>query len=161
MVRVIAGALAALALMLNVGTALSQETGQTAVATFGSGCFWCTESDFDKVPGVLKTTSGYMGGKTENPTYDMVSSGRTGHAEVVQVTYDPSKVSYEKLLDVYIAHLMRRSAIPYVTPTQRHARDDHQILGTRRISSTSRRASATHRDGRDTPATGTPLCPSH
>jgi peptide-methionine (S)-S-oxide reductase len=72
-----------------------------AVATFGSGCFWCTESDFDKVDGVVKTTSGYMGGLTRSPTYEQVSTGRTGHAEVVQITYDPAKVSYEKLLDVY------------------------------------------------------------
>lgn len=68
------------------------------LATFGSGCFWCTESDFDKLPGVLKTISGYMGGETENPTYQSVSSGRTGHAEVLQVTYDPKKVTYEQLL---------------------------------------------------------------
>lgn len=72
-----------------------------SVATFGSGCFWCTESDFDKVPGVVKTVSGYMGGKTENPTYKSVSSGRTGHIEILQVTFDPKQVSYKKLLDYY------------------------------------------------------------
>ncbi len=72
-----------------------------AVATFGSGCFWCTEADFDKVPGVLETISGFMGGKTPNPTYRQVVSGGTGHAEVVQVTYDPAKVSYADLLAVY------------------------------------------------------------
>ena len=72
-----------------------------AVATFGSGCFWCTESDFDKVDGVLKTISGYMGGRTKSPTYKQVSSGRTGHAEVVQITYDPARVSYKKLLHHY------------------------------------------------------------
>jgi methionine-S-sulfoxide reductase len=71
------------------------------VATFAAGCFWCTEADFDKIEGVLETVSGYMGGKTANPTYQQVSSGRTGHAEVVQVTYDPGKVSYRQLLDVY------------------------------------------------------------
>jgi peptide-methionine (S)-S-oxide reductase len=69
------------------------------VATFGSGCFWCTESDFDKVPGVLSTTSGYMGGTSPNPTYEQVSRGGTGHTEVLQVTYDTSKVSYGLLLE--------------------------------------------------------------
>ena len=70
-------------------------------AIFAAGCFWCTEAAFDEVPGVLKTVSGYVGGKTRNPTYEQVSSGTTGHAEALEVTYDPSKVSYEKLLDVF------------------------------------------------------------
>lgn len=74
------------------------------VATFGSGCFWCTESDFDKVKGVVTTISGYMGGKTPNPTYKSVSAGGTGHAEVLQVTFDPSQVSYKTLLDYYWRH---------------------------------------------------------
>lgn len=74
---------------------------QSETATFASGCFWCTESDFDKVPGVLETTSGYLGGKTANPTYKSVSAGGTGHTEGVEVKYDPSKVSYQQLLDVY------------------------------------------------------------
>jgi len=72
-----------------------------AVATFGGGCFWCMEPPFDELPGVVSTTSGYAGGQTKNPTYEQVSSGATGHAEVVQVRYDPKKVSYEKLLDVF------------------------------------------------------------
>ncbi len=72
-----------------------------AVATFAGGCFWCVESDFDQVPGVTATISGYTGGRTVNPSYQDVSSGATGHAESVQVYYDPKKVSYEKLLDVY------------------------------------------------------------
>jgi peptide-methionine (S)-S-oxide reductase len=72
-----------------------------AKATFASGCFWCTEADFDKVPGVVSTTSGYTGGATPNPDYESVSSGRTGHAEAVEVVYDPSKVTYEQLLDHY------------------------------------------------------------
>lgn len=80
---------------------LVQAQGAKAVATFGSGCFWCTESDFDKVAGVLETTSGFMGGTVPNPSYDMVVTGKTGHVEVVQVTYDPAKVSYKQLLDVY------------------------------------------------------------
>jgi peptide-methionine (S)-S-oxide reductase len=73
----------------------------TAKATFAGGCFWCVESDFDKVPGVLSTTSGYTGGSVVNPTYPQVSSHTTGHAEAVEVVYDPAKVSYAQLLQVY------------------------------------------------------------
>ena len=73
----------------------------TATATFAGGCFWCTEADFDKVDGVISTVSGYIGGKTANPTYDSVSAGNSGHAEAVQVVYDPSKVTYAKLLEYY------------------------------------------------------------
>ena len=76
-------------------------TATTAKAIFAGGCFWCVESDFDKVPGVISTTSGYTGGKTLNPTYEQVSSHTTGHAEAVQVVYDPAKVSYEKLVEYY------------------------------------------------------------
>lgn len=71
------------------------------VAVFAGGCFWCTESDFDKVAGVVKTVSGFMGGHVKNPSYKQVSAGGTGHAEIVQVTFDPQKVSYEQLLKVY------------------------------------------------------------
>jgi methionine-S-sulfoxide reductase len=70
-------------------------------ATFAAGCFWCTEEAFEKVPGVVTAVSGYTGGKVKNPTYEQVSSGRTGHTEAVEVTYDPGKVSYEKLLDTF------------------------------------------------------------
>jgi peptide-methionine (S)-S-oxide reductase len=72
-----------------------------AVATFAGGCFWCMEGPFDRIPGVVSTIVGYTGGKTVNPTYEEVSSGRTGHAEAVAVVYDPRKVSYEKLLEVF------------------------------------------------------------
>jgi peptide-methionine (S)-S-oxide reductase len=76
-------------------------TANSAKAVFAGGCFWCVESDFDTVPGVLSTTSGYIGGKTVNPTYEQVSAHTTGHAEAVQVVYDPTKVSYEKLVEFY------------------------------------------------------------
>jgi peptide-methionine (S)-S-oxide reductase len=73
----------------------------TATATFASGCFWCTEADFEKVPGVVDAVSGYIGGRVANPTYEQVSAGRTGHREAVQVFYDPKRVSYAQLLDVF------------------------------------------------------------
>ncbi|MBG0775281.1 MAG: peptide-methionine (S)-S-oxide reductase MsrA [Desulfovibrionaceae bacterium] len=83
-------------------TASAQKAQQpTALATFAGGCFWCMESPFDNVPGVLETTPGYTGGHTENPTYEQVSAGATGHAESVQVTYDPRVTDYATLLDVY------------------------------------------------------------
>jgi methionine-S-sulfoxide reductase len=70
-------------------------------ATFAGGCFWCMEPPFDKLDGVVSTTSGYTGGTEKNPTYEQVSSGKTGHLEAIEVTYDPSKVSYDQLLDVF------------------------------------------------------------
>jgi peptide-methionine (S)-S-oxide reductase len=99
-------ALAALALA-GAGVAAQQESSTTrprdgqAVATFAGGCFWCMEPPYDKLDGVLATTSGYTGGSKVDPTYHEVSAGGTGHAEAVQVTYDPAKVTYEQLLDVY------------------------------------------------------------
>ena len=72
-----------------------------AKATFAGGCFWCMEPPFDKLPGVISTTSGYTGGSKLNPTYEEISAGATGHAEAVQVVYDPSKISYPELLKVF------------------------------------------------------------
>lgn len=93
-----AGALLSASLLMGAGAAAS---AATAVATFAGGCFWCVESDFDKVPGVLKTESGYTGGTVENPTYEAVTQGGTGHYEAVRITYDPAKVTYDQLLDVF------------------------------------------------------------
>jgi peptide-methionine (S)-S-oxide reductase len=72
-----------------------------AKATFAGGCFWCVEADFDKVPGVISTTSGYTGGKVANPSYEQVSAKVTGHAEAVEIVYDPKQVSYEQLVDYF------------------------------------------------------------
>lgn len=81
--------------------AANAPTSATAKATFAGGCFWCMEPPFDKLDGVSATISGYIGGTKKNPTYEEVSNGTTGHTEAVQVTYDPKKVTYEKLLEVF------------------------------------------------------------
>lgn len=91
------------------GSVLAEARGATedrasppvAVATFAGGCFWCMEPPFDKLPGVLATTSGYTGGHVVNPSYEQVSAGTTGHAEAVQVRYDPTRISYAQLLEVF------------------------------------------------------------
>jgi peptide methionine sulfoxide reductase msrA/msrB len=84
---------------------MTKESENLKKATFAGGCFWCTEADFEKLPGVVKVVSGYTGGQKENPTYAEVSSGKTGHVEAVQVYYDPSKISYEELLDTLWKHI--------------------------------------------------------
>jgi peptide-methionine (S)-S-oxide reductase len=100
--RAVLGALSvSLGLLGAAVTAQSQTAPKTETATFAGGCFWCTEADFDKVPGVISTTSGFIGGKVANPTYQQVTSGTTGHTEAVEIVFDPAKVSYEKLLDVF------------------------------------------------------------
>jgi len=88
------------------GVALAQsppnETpSQRATATFAAGCFWCVEADFDMVPGVISTTSGFIGGTIAYPTYNQVVTGTTGHTEAVEVVFDPSRVTFQKLLDVF------------------------------------------------------------
>jgi peptide-methionine (S)-S-oxide reductase len=90
-----------LLLILACALAGAAQAQSPSTAIFAMGCFWCGEEAFEKVPGVISVTSGYTDGKTKNPTYDQVSSGMTGHAEAVEVKFDPAKVSYEKLLDVF------------------------------------------------------------
>ncbi|MFO1477556.1 MAG: peptide-methionine (S)-S-oxide reductase MsrA [Verrucomicrobiota bacterium] len=75
------------------------KTNQTEVAVLGGGCFWCMEAEYQRIPGVVSITSGFAGGHTENPTYEQVCSGRTGHAEVTRIEFDPKVISYEKILD--------------------------------------------------------------
>ena len=108
-----------------------------AVAIFAGGCFWCMEGPFDVLDGVVSTTSGYIAGTKKDPTYQEVSSGSTGHTEAVQIVYDPAKVSYEKLLDVFWHNIdptvknrqfcdsgsQYRSGIFYVNETQKKAAD--------------------------------------
>src|SRR5690606_4581689 len=77
------------------------QTNGAEIATFGSGCFWCTEAIFLDVDGVTRVESGYMGGTVPNPTYEQVCTGRTGHAEVIQLTYDPKVITYEELLEIF------------------------------------------------------------
>ena len=77
----------------------------TATAVFAGGCFWCLEADFDKLPGVIATESGYIAGKTPNPTYEQVSAGGTGHTEAVRVRYDAAKLSYRQLVDYFWRHI--------------------------------------------------------
>jgi peptide-methionine (S)-S-oxide reductase len=79
----------------------SESNDGLQVATFGNGCFWCTEAIFQNVDGVEKVESGYMGGTVKNPTYKEVCTGKTGHAEVIQITYDPKKVTYDELLEIF------------------------------------------------------------
>ena len=117
---------------------------KTAEAVFAGGCFWCTESDFEKVPGVVEVISGYTGGRVANPTYEQVSAGGTGHVESVKVVYDPAKVSYEQLLQVFWHHVdptdaggqfvdrgsQYRSVIFYATdPERQKAEASKQELG--------------------------------
>ncbi|MBI5575283.1 MAG: peptide-methionine (S)-S-oxide reductase MsrA [Deltaproteobacteria bacterium] len=88
------------------GSESMADTKKTAVAkpekaTFAGGCFWCMEAPFDKLPGVVSVTPGYTGGKLNNPAYKQVSAGGTGHAEAVQIVYDPARIGYDKLLDVF------------------------------------------------------------
>ena len=86
---------------LNTMSTTPAETNKTELATFGGGCFWCMEAVFQMVPGVKSVTSGYAGGHVDNPDYHQVCTGETGHAEVIQIEFDPEVVSYERLLEVF------------------------------------------------------------
>ena len=88
-------------LAICLSTSLFAQAGEKAYATFGAGCFWCVEAVFERVEGVDTVVSGYMGGKVPDPTYKQVVTGRTGHAEVVQVAYDPKVVDYATLLEIF------------------------------------------------------------
>jgi len=93
--------LVALSLILTCTPQMAVEKGNFKKAIFAGGCFWCTESDFEKVKGVISGVSGYIGGTTVNPTYSQVSRGITGHIEAVEITYDPKKIDYAKLLKIF------------------------------------------------------------
>ena len=115
--------------------ALPVATADQQVAIFAGGCFWSMQKAFDGVPGVVTTTAGYAGGTASNPSYEQVETGRTGHAESVQVIYDPSRISYDRLLDIYWHHIdpltvnrafcdtgpQYRSIIFYKDAAQQHA----------------------------------------
>ena len=127
----------AVILLILGGLAYGAESGPgsapLAKATFAGGCFWCMEPPYDELEGVISTISGYIGGTKKNPTYEQVSAGTTGHTEAVEVTYDPKKISYEKLLDVFWRNIdpltanaqfcdsgsQYRSAVFYHDPTQK------------------------------------------
>lgn len=126
--------LLAAALLAVPAAAQAPASAQTATAILAGGCFWCVEADFDKLPGVIDTESGYIGGTVDNPTYELVSAEITGHAEAVRVIYDPASLSYERLLDYFWRHIdptvkdkqfcdtgtAYRSAIFYLDEAQRH-----------------------------------------
>ncbi|MBI3778926.1 MAG: peptide-methionine (S)-S-oxide reductase MsrA [Gammaproteobacteria bacterium] len=95
----LSGLLLGIALVATAAEPVAQ--GKTATAVFAGGCFWCMVHPFDELPGVMSVTSGYTGGHKPNPTYHEVSAGDTGHVEAVQIVYDPQKIRYEKLLDVF------------------------------------------------------------
>ena len=92
---------AALGAVLTVTLQADPEPMKTETATLGGGCFWCVEAVYERLPGIISVVSGYAGGQTENPTYEEIGTGKTGHAEVVQITYDPAKISYEKIIDLF------------------------------------------------------------
>ncbi len=115
--------------------AMNQVSPNTETATLGGGCFWCLEPVYDNLTGVLDVVSGYSGGQTQNPSYEQVVSGRTGHAEVVQVTFDPRQITYREILEIFFTihdpttlnrqgadvGTQYRSAIFYHTPEQKAA----------------------------------------
>ena len=119
---------------------MTANPANTALATFGNGCFWCTEAIFQQVDGVISVVSGYAGGTVDNPTYKQVCTGNTGHAEVLQIAYDPAKVTYDELLEVFwMTHdpttlnrqgtdvgTQYRSAVFYHTDEQRRLAEEYK-----------------------------------
>lgn len=91
----------ALSLSASAQSTNSMNTNQTEIADFGGGCFWCMEAVFERLPGVISVTSGFAGGTTDNPTYEQVCTETTGHAEVTEIAFDPAKISYDQLLNVF------------------------------------------------------------
>lgn len=99
--RLVSGVLGLFMLLMSSGIVAEPKVMETKTAIFAGGCFWCVEAAFAKVPGVIATESGYIGGTTPAPTYQQVSSGQTGHAEAVRVSYDPARVTYRQLVDFF------------------------------------------------------------
>jgi peptide-methionine (S)-S-oxide reductase len=95
------GLLAGLTQVMNAQTPSSNSPAKTETATIGGGCFWCAEAVFQRIPGVKSVTSGFAGGTTHNPSYEEVCTGTTGHAEVIQLKFDPAVISYEKILEIF------------------------------------------------------------
>lgn len=149
------GAILCLAVLAGLVTAPAQTSSmdtaskKTESAVVGGGCFWCTEAIYQMLPGVKSVTSGYAGGMTENPTYKDVCSGKTGHAEVIQIEYDPQRISYEKILDTFWdAHdpttlnrqgndsgTQYRSIILYANEAQRAAAEKSKAEAQKRFAS--------------------------
>jgi peptide-methionine (S)-S-oxide reductase len=146
--RATALALAALAGLVVLGAVLAPAPAEErAKATFAGGCFWCMEPPFDKLDGVISTTSGYTGGRKPSPTYEEVSAGTTGHTEAVEVVYDPRKVTYQRLLEVFWRNIdpttadrqfcdvgsQYRAAIFYHDETQRRLAEQSKQAVARRL----------------------------
>jgi peptide-methionine (S)-S-oxide reductase len=147
----LAAALAALVTIFVSAPLIAAAKAPLAHATFAGGCFWCMESPFESLPGVRSVTSGYSGGAEKNPTYEQVSAGRTGHAESVDILFDPAVISYERLLEVYWRNIdptqsggqfcdrgaQYRSAIYYRTAAQKEAaeRSRDALVGSKRLKS--------------------------
>jgi peptide-methionine (S)-S-oxide reductase len=134
----LATAIVAAVALGSMSASAATATSGHAIATFAGGCFWCMEPPFDELDGVISTTSGYTGGHKQNPTYEEVSTGTTGHTEAVQVAYDPKRVTYERLLEVFWRNIdpvtanaqfcdhgtQYRSGIFTHDPTQRRLADE-------------------------------------
>ena len=128
--------------VMTLQAADSQPASKTELATVGGGCFWCTEAVIERLAGVKKVTSGYAGGRVDNPTYEEVCTGTTGHAEVIQIEFDPAVISYEKILEVFFeAHdpttLNRQGAdagTQYRSVIFYHNEEQHKAAGRAKIA---------------------------